>query len=149
MTNLRCEIARSIVDHYDFVNIGKIFKDSVQNVADRPLFVEGRNNQAQKMVVHDMKWKDGRMEDWGFVVRGAPDSCLLTSVFSILNSRSSPALVHTVLTAPTERTPSSASLTLVHNDLESCGPPQARFAVIVQHSQFEVWSPAFGVLFDF
>jgi len=70
MTDLRSEIARSIVDHHDFVDIWKIFKDPVQNGADRPLFVQGRNNEAQKMVAHDVKWKDGRMEDWRFGVRG-------------------------------------------------------------------------------
>ena len=62
MTNLRSEIARSIVDHDDFVNIGKIFKDPVQDGADRPLLVECRNDKAQQVVVHDVKWKDGRIQ---------------------------------------------------------------------------------------
>jgi hypothetical protein len=34
------------------VNIRKIFKDSVQNGADRPLFVERGHNKTQKMVFH-------------------------------------------------------------------------------------------------
>src|SRR5262249_46009262 len=98
-------IVRSIVDYDDFVNIRKIFKDSVQDGADRPLLVECRNDKAQQVVVHEVKSQDGRMEDWGilwqhwsiatwraavpqprFAVLGSRFAVLLNSVFSLLPS---------------------------------------------------------------